>query len=105
MSECIQCQIAVPDAAVGKQIAEALVRERLAACVQSIGPVGSTYRWEGKVETASERLLLVKTTEARRAAVIDRVRALHPYTVPEIIVLPIRGGLDDYLRWIADASR
>jgi periplasmic divalent cation tolerance protein len=74
--------------------------ERLAACVQVGGPITSTYRWQGEVETARELLLVAKTTMERLDAVTERVRELHPYDVPEITAMPIAGGLVDYLDWI-----
>jgi periplasmic divalent cation tolerance protein len=85
-----------------RKIARALVAQRLAACVNEIGiPVASTYRWKGKLESANEFLLLIKTSKKRFAAVRDAVRKLHGYDVPEIIALPIAAGSRDYLEWIA----
>lgn len=86
------------------RIAEALVTERLAACVQ-LSPIESWYRWEGKIEHAPETRLHIKTTADRADQVRDRIRALHSYEVPEIIVLPIAAGTADYLDWIAEAVR
>jgi periplasmic divalent cation tolerance protein len=89
-----------------RKIARALVAQRLAACVNEIGvPVGSTYRWRGKVESAKEFLLLVKTSKRRFAAVRDAVRKLHSYEVPEIIALPIAAGSRAYLDWIAESVK
>jgi periplasmic divalent cation tolerance protein len=89
-----------------RKIARALVGQRLAACVSEIGvPVASTYRWKGKIESANEFLLLIKTTKKRFAAVRDAVRELHSYEVPEIIALPIGAGSRDYLGWIADSVK
>jgi periplasmic divalent cation tolerance protein len=89
-----------------RKIARALVGQRLAACVSEIGvPVASTYRWNGKIESANEFLLLIKTTKKRFAAVRDAVRELHSYEVPEIIALPIAAGSRDYLGWIADSVK
>ena len=80
-------------------LARALVEARLAACVQAM-PIASTYRWEGVVETADERLLLIKT----RADRVDEVKALlderHSYDVPECVVVPVTEGLPSYLAWI-----
>jgi periplasmic divalent cation tolerance protein len=85
-----------------RKIACALVGQRLAACVSEIAvPVASTYRWKGKVESAKEFLLLIKTSRRRFAAVRDAVRKLHSYEVPEIIALPIAVGSRAYLDWIA----
>jgi periplasmic divalent cation tolerance protein len=85
-----------------RKIARALVGQRLAACVSEIGvPVASTYRWKGKVKSAREFLLLIKTSRRRFAAVRNVVRELHSYEVPEIIALPIVAGSRAYLDWIA----
>jgi len=89
-----------------RKIAHALVGQRLAACVSEIGvPVASTYRWKGKVESAKEFLLLIKTTKKRFEAVRDAVRKLHSYEVPEVIALPIAAGLRAYLNWIAESVK
>ncbi len=92
---------ACPDAAVAAAIAEALVTERLAACVNRLPGVCSTYRWEGKVEHADETLLLIKTTQAALPALTARVAELHPYEVPEVIAVQAVGGLEPYLAWVA----
>jgi periplasmic divalent cation tolerance protein len=60
----------------------------------------SIYRWRGKIETANEQLLIIKGAQARLAAVMDRIRALHPYELPEIVAVPIAEGLPDYLAWL-----
>jgi periplasmic divalent cation tolerance protein len=83
-----------------ERIATALVDERLAACVNLVGPITSTYRWQGAVERASEVLLVVKTRRALAAKLVTRLRALHSYDVPEAIVLPISAGSAPYLRWL-----
>jgi periplasmic divalent cation tolerance protein len=87
-----------------RRIARALVEKRLAACVNEIGaPVRSVYRWKGKVETAEEFLLVIKTTKRRFAGLRDAVRELHSYDVPEIIALPVMKGSREYLDWIAES--
>ena len=86
-------------------IANALVEEKLAACVNIVGPIESIYRWQGKVENAQEFLMLVKTTSARSRAVIARIRELHSYELPEAIELDIGNGAADYLKWIAESVR
>ncbi len=87
-----------------RKIARALVEQRLAACVSEIGvPVASTYRWKGRVESAKEFLLLIKTSKKHFAKVRDAVRKLHSYDVPEIIALQIAAGSRDYLDWIAES--
>jgi periplasmic divalent cation tolerance protein len=97
---CVQVVVAVDTEEHASDIARRLVDERLAACVQVGGPVTSTYRWQGEVETAREFLLVAKTREDRLPELTDRVRDLHPYDVPEITAVPIAGGLVDYLDWI-----
>lgn len=90
-----------PDEAVAKRIARALVEERLAACVNRLTGLHSTYSWEGAVQDEPEVLLVVKTTGARYEALELRIRALHPYELPEIIALPVIGGSPSYLDWVA----
>lgn len=81
------------------RIAEALVTEQLAACVQ-LSPIESWYRWADKVEHQPETRLHIKTIAARAAQVEARIRALHSYELPEIVHIPIAGGSADYLGWI-----
>ena len=90
----------LPDQASAQTIASLLVEKRLAACVNIMPPVVSTYRWQGKVETASEVPLMIKTTTKRYPELEAAIRKAHPYEVPEIIALPIHAGLPDYLQWI-----
>jgi periplasmic divalent cation tolerance protein len=85
--------------------ADSLVQERLAACVNLLAPMESVYRWEGRVERETERQLIIKTTRDRTETLWDRVREMHPYEVPEFVVLSIVDGNDAYLRWIADSTR
>ena len=86
-------------------IAIPLVEAQLAACVNIVGPIESIYRWQGKIESAPEFLLLVKTVASQSAAVITRIRELHSYDLPEAIEIRIDGGSADYLKWIADSVR
>ncbi|MGA9882955.1 MAG: divalent-cation tolerance protein CutA [Candidatus Acidiferrales bacterium] len=89
-----------------RQIARALVEARLAACVNVLqAPAESIYRWKGKVETAREFLLVIKTTRKRFAALETEVRRLHSYDVPEIIALPVERGSRSYLAWIDDSVK
>lgn len=88
----------VGDAAAG--IARDLVEKRLAACVNIVAGVRSLYRWEGAIQDDREDLLIVKTTEARVADLIARVHEVHPYSVPEVIALPVVAGSEPYLRWV-----
>ena len=86
-------------------LARALVGERLAACVNVLGSMRSTYRWQGAVEQADERQLVIKTTTSRVAALEARLREMHPYEVPELLVLPVTGGSEDYLRWVRESAQ
>jgi periplasmic divalent cation tolerance protein len=83
-----------------EKIAHALVERRLAACVNIVGPIQSVYRWQGKVESAPEHLLLVKTMAVQFDAVAKAIGELHSYDLPECIQLPIEGGSAEYLEWI-----
>lgn len=94
-----------PDAAIADRIARTLVAERLAACVNRLAGVESTYRWNGEVQVDEEVLLVIKTSRARYAALEDRLVALHPYEVPEVIAIPIGEGYAPYLAWIARETR
>lgn len=89
-----------PDDDRARSIASALVERRLAACVNVTAPATSVYRWDGRVETAAEVLLLIKTTRDRYPALERALRDLHPYEVPEIIAVPVDRGLHDYLEWV-----
>jgi periplasmic divalent cation tolerance protein len=84
-------------------LARALVGERLAACVNILPPMRSIYRWQGAVEEASERQLIMKTAASRVADLKRRLAELHPYDVPEILVLPVSDGGESYLEWIGDS--
>jgi periplasmic divalent cation tolerance protein len=94
-----------PDAATADRIASSLVDERLAACVQQLPGLRSTYRWQGRVEHADEVLLLIKTAADRIPAVFERVSALHPHDVPELLALDVRDGTPAYLDWVIAQSR
>ncbi|MBI2973862.1 MAG: divalent-cation tolerance protein CutA [Armatimonadetes bacterium] len=92
-----------PSADEAERIGRALVEERLAACANLIPSISSAYWWKGKIEEASEALLVLKTRQDLVERLVTRVRALHSYTVPEVIALPILGGNPDYLQWIDDS--
>jgi periplasmic divalent cation tolerance protein len=85
--------------------AKALVEERLAACVNVLPPMRSIYTWQGALEAADERQLLIKTTIDRVRALETRIKALHPYDVPEFVVIPIAEGSHEYLSWLAASTR
>ena len=90
-----------PDKACAERIAQALVEDGLAACVNILPPMHSIYRWKGKIEQATEQLLVIKSTVARFPAIRERLQALHPYELPEIIAVPIADGLPGYLAWLS----
>lgn len=94
------CLCACPDDASARRIAEALVSERLAACVNLIPGLTSFYRWQGAVEQASEILLLIKTTDERLPALTSRLTELHPYELPEVLAVQADAGLPAYLQWV-----
>jgi periplasmic divalent cation tolerance protein len=83
-----------------KSIARSLVKEKLVACVHIIPRIESIYRWQGKIEEANECVLLAKTVDRNVEKTIQKIRSLHPYEVPEIIVFPPIGGLKEYLDYI-----
>lgn len=95
----------MPADADAMAFARALVEERLAACVNVLPVMESVYRWEGKVDQERERQVIVKTSRLRLVALWERVRDLHPYDVPEFVVLPIVDGNDAYLHWLGESTR
>jgi periplasmic divalent cation tolerance protein len=104
MSETITfatCQ----DARQAKAIARALVKEKLAACVTIVPGITSVYTWEGTTEEASEVLLLIKSRSALSKKLVARIRALHSYSVPEVVTLTIASGNPAYLRWVRESTR
>ena len=84
-------------------LARTLVEERLAACVNIGAPMTSVYRWKGAVEEDREQPMVIKTTGDRLAALEARLRALHPYDLPEFLVLSASGGSTEYLDWVRDS--
>jgi periplasmic divalent cation tolerance protein len=105
MTEALVVLVTTPTPERAAELARALVEERLAACGNVVPGLRSIYRWEGKVQEDAEALLVLKTTRARFDALRDRVLALHPYEVPEVIALPVEAGSARYLGWIADETR
>ena len=91
----------LPDRAAAESLADALITERLAACVNILAPCRSVYRWKGAVQHDEEHPVLIKTSEERYAALEQAIRARHPYELPEIVALPIERGLAAYLDWLA----
>jgi periplasmic divalent cation tolerance protein len=100
MTDFIQVNTTVGSRPDAERIATQLVDRRLAACVQIIGPVQSTFRWQGKIETSEEWLCVAKTTRAAYPAVEQQIRSLHRYEVPEIVATEIVAGSSDYLAWV-----
>jgi periplasmic divalent cation tolerance protein len=98
------CYCTCPDVASAQRIAEALVSEQLAACVNRLPEIHSTYRWQGAVTTDSEELLLIKTRAGSFEALRARLLELHPYDVPELIAVPVIYGHDTYLDWVRCGS-
>lgn len=94
-----------PDEATADAIALALVEEGLAACVSRWPGVRSTYRWQGRIEHASEVQMMIKTRPDLAGAVLERIAQLHPYELPEALVVEVHDGLDPYLHWIAEQTR
>ena len=99
------CLNTCPDATSAERIATALVEERLAACVNLLPGLHSIYRWQGQVESADEVLLMIKTTAEAYPALQQRLLALHPYELPELLAVEPAAGLPAYLGWIADQAR
>ncbi|MFA7670121.1 MAG: divalent-cation tolerance protein CutA [Burkholderiaceae bacterium] len=94
-----------PDMQLAKRIAHMLVEEYLAACVNLGTPCLSMYMWEGKLEGAEEVPMVIKTTRGQLPALTERLKQLHPYDVPELLVLPVLGGLQSYMEWVRAQAR
>jgi periplasmic divalent cation tolerance protein len=90
----------LPDRESASRLAEALVEQRLAACVNVLGGCTSVFRWEGAIERAEEIPVLIKTRAARYAEVEALIKSLHPYELPEVVAVPVVRGLPDYLDWV-----
>ena len=101
MPDLVLILTTVPSPDVGERLAQALVDERLAACVNLLPPMVSIYRWQGQVQRDVEQQLVIKTSRARLADAQARLTALHPYDLPECLVLTVDGGDPAYLAWVA----
>jgi periplasmic divalent cation tolerance protein len=102
MLETVVVMCSCSDLEAARSIANALVEQRLAACVSILPAIESVYRWREKIESANEALLLIKTTSDRFAALQEKILELHSYDTPEIIALPMVAGLEKYLRWLGE---
>ena len=91
----------LPDRATAELLADALIEQQVAACVNILAPCRSVYRWKGAVQRDEEHPMLIKTTAERYPALEQALRARHPYELPEIIAVPIERGLPAYLEWVA----
>jgi periplasmic divalent cation tolerance protein len=105
MPEYIQVVTTTERQADAQQIARALVEERLAACVQVVGPITSTYRWQGQIETSQEWQCWAKSRRGLYDEIEQAIRRLHPYEVPEILALPVLAGSASYLAWVDNETK
>ena len=92
-----------PDHETAQRISNQLVTEKFAACANILPGIESIYRWKEKIETSNETLVFFKLSEDRQSAFQEKLRSLHPYEVPEIIIVPVTTGLPEYLRWVAES--
>lgn len=100
MSDILLVITNLPDASSAQRLARQVIESRAAACVNQLAPCTSTYRWQGKIETACEIPLLIKTTRAAYPHLEAMICATHPYNVPEIVAVPLSAGLPAYLSWV-----
>ena len=105
MTDAVVIISTAPDDEVAAKVARALVEPGIAACVNIVPGVRSIYRWQGKLCDDQERLLVVKTRPAKVEQAIAAIKANHPYECPEAIVLPVTGGAEAYLGWVAESTR
>lgn len=99
-TELVVVLCTVPEVAVGTKIARLLVAEKLAACVNVVPGLTSIYRWKGEIQEDAEALMVVKTRRQHVGRVEQTIKGAHPYTVPEVIVLPVSAGSAEYLAWL-----
>ena len=104
MDKVILVYSTTPDMNTAEKIAEQLVGEKLAACVSMMPSVQSVYRWQGTIEKASEVALMIKTTQQLFSALSEKLVAIHPYDVPELVAVPVVDGLPSYLQWVQDET-
>jgi periplasmic divalent cation tolerance protein len=97
--------VTAPDLETARKLARTVLAARVAACVNIVPRIESHYWWQGRIESGLELLLIIKTTRARLAALEKVVLANHPYDTPEFLALPLQGGAEKYLAWLADSVR
>jgi periplasmic divalent cation tolerance protein len=105
VSEHVRVETTIDGVDGATTLARSVVEARLAACAQVVGPIASTYRWEGAVTTDQEWLVVMKTAADRLDDLVAHLRAAHPYDVPEIVATPVVGGNPDYLSWLTTETR
>ena len=96
----VQIMTTVPDRKTALRIGEKLLEDKLCACFQIVGPINSLYRWKGKIEKDEEFLCLIKTRENLIEKIEESLRKMHPYEVPEFLVIPVVAGSADYISWL-----
>jgi periplasmic divalent cation tolerance protein len=105
MNGYIQVITTTAERADAQKLARALVEQRLAACVQIVGPIESTYHWQGNVETGQEFQCWIKTRSDLYEALEQAILKLHPYSVPEVLAIPVLAGSESYLQWLGQELR
>jgi len=101
---CVIVLTTIASTADGGELASILVTERLAACVNVLAEMDSVYRWKGAVDSERERQLIIKTTASRLDQLKARLHEIHPYELPEFIIIPVVGGSDRYLNWLREST-
>lgn len=105
MSDCLLVLTSLPDVATAQRLAQQIIESHTAACVNQLPPCTSTYRWQDKIETASEVPLLIKTSAIAYPRLEALIRSAHPYELPEIIAVPLSAGLPEYLDWVSQETQ
>lgn len=105
MTEQIRVETTTDSAQDASRLAESVVTARLVACAQVVGPIRSTYWWDGSATTDEEWLLTLKTAADRLDALVGHLRREHSYNVPEVVAVPVVGGNPDYLQWVTEETR
>ncbi|WP_030177279.1 divalent-cation tolerance protein CutA [Spirillospora albida] len=100
MAQNLEVHVTTGSREEAEKVVQAAVEGRFAACAQISGPISSTYWWQGKLERDEEFFIIMKTTDERLDALVGNIKANHSYDTPEIVAVPIVGGLGDYLTWI-----